>query len=928
MRKIFLLLALVIPAMMANAQKFNIKGKLHDAQGGELPYATVLLLNAKDSTMTGYALSGNNGDFEIKDVNRSQYNLKITYIGYFAQTIAIAPPSGNVLDLGVIRMQEESTLLREVTIREERIPMRVKNDTIEYDALAFRPLANEKVEDLIKRMPGIEVGTDGSITAQGEQVRRVLVDGKEFFGRDPKMATQNLPADAIAKVHVFDQRSERSQFTGIDDGQRERTMNLELKEDRKQGAFGNTSLGYGPTDFFNGRTNLNRFNSKGQVSLLAMGNNLNQQGFSIAEYMNFSGGTQNLMAGNMQFGNFNSSGVPINFSGLASNNGIMTSWAGGVNLNRKFTPKTELTASYFYNQLDHDIKQDLQRENFLPSGNFNYDQISSQDNQNYNHRLNLRLDHKMTERSSILLTSNAGFNQTKTLFESNSRTLNADGILQNSGEQVSRSEGQTLNMDMSLLYRQRLTKPGRTLTAGMDFSVNDNNREGDQQAINRFFGNQPGENLINQENTQDNYTRSISSNLTYTEPLSSKRFLEFNYRITQNRNEIDQQVFDVNGQDRISNEQLTNQYTNDYLYQRGGLNLLLNGERYNLTLGSSVQASSLEGRIQSLQEPITKEYLNVLPVVRYNYQFNTFRRLSVNYETSVQEPTVLQLQPLVDTRDPLNLYVGNPNLRPSYRHRTTLRFNSFNPMTSFGYFAFLTADINNNAITNALSVDEQLVRTVTPVNVDQNTSLRANFNVNFAARKIKSRFSVGSSVNRSQSTSILNQVSQKIVNNTLSGNFRYNFLPIDNWETNLTANVSSQLTEYQFSSTEQAFLNQTYGVETNWSFLKHYRLSGNYRYQIYEGRTSDFDRKIPMLELHFSRSFLKNNAGELKFSGYNLLDKDLGVTQTSDVNYLERRVTNSLGRYFLLTFTYSLNRSLNVLDGAGPGRGRGMMIMH
>jgi hypothetical protein len=247
--------------------------------------------------MANYGLTNTEGVFEIQHVRRASYLLRITYVGYATIHLPVEPPAGQTLDMGVIRLDDERTLLREVTVQEERIPMRVRGDTIEYDALAFKVQPNEVVEELLKRMPGIEIESDGNIIAQGEQVRKVLVDGREFFGRDPKMATQNLPADAVSKVHVFDEKSEQARFSGIDDGQRERTMNLELKEDRKQGMFGNTSLGYGPDDRFTGRTNLNRFDSKGQVSLLGMGNNLNQQGFSIGDYMNFSGGVQSLMGG-------------------------------------------------------------------------------------------------------------------------------------------------------------------------------------------------------------------------------------------------------------------------------------------------------------------------------------------------------------------------------------------------------------------------------------------------------------------------------------------------------------------------------------------------------------------------------------------------------------------------------------------------------
>lgn len=934
MQRIIYSLAFLLYALFVQAQDFAIRGVVSDPDHGGLPNATVLLLNPGDSTMVNYALTNMQGQFEIRNVSRREHLLRITYIGYATRFEKITPPPGNQLDLGELSLLNERVTLKEVSVTEERIAMRVKNDTIEYDALAFKALPNEVVEDLLKRMPGIEVQSDGNVLAQGETVRRVLVDGKEFFGRDPKMATQNLPADAVSKVHVFDQRSEQALFTGIDDGERERTINLELKEDRKEGVFGNSSLAYGTEERFQGKLNINRFDNKGQISILGMGNNVNQTGFSIGEYLNFSGGAQALASGRggggMQVSfNSNSSSIPISFDGQPATNGLMTSWAGGANVNRKIGTKTDLTASYFYNQLGHEVTQDLERENFLPSGNFFFDQASSQDNRNYNHRLNLRLDHTFSEASSLLLTANTSLNNTRGLLQSNSQTLNAEGLMQNSSIQNSESEGQRLNLETSLLWRQRLNKPGRTFTAGVDFSTVDNDQEATLDALNRYFGNNAFDEDLLQNSLLGTFNRSLGFNTNYTEPLGQRLFLEANYRITQNFNEVDQQVFDREGEVLTINDLLTNQYSNTYLYQRGGLNLNMNRDRFNLTVGSNLQLSRLRGEILTSNQEINRDYTHVLPALRFNYEFNSFRRMMANYETSVQEPSILQLQPLVDNRDPLNLYVGNPQLKPSYRHRANIRFNNFNPLTSFGFFTFLSTEYVNNAITNATNIDEQLIRTITPVNVKNNMNLRANVNFNFSVPKIKSRFMVGSTLTHSESINILNGVDQDIANNILGANARYTFRPNDNIETNLTALFNQQLTKYEFSSLEQAFLNQTYGAEANWTFLENYRLGASYRYQIYEGRTEAFDRKIPMLDFSFSRSFLKGNAGELKLSGYNLLNQDLGVTQSADANFIQRQVTNSMGRYFLLTFTYSLNRSLNAFDSASrPGRGGRMHIMH
>jgi hypothetical protein len=937
MQRIIFSLLLVFSTVLLQAQNFSLKGKINDPENAGLPNATVLLLNPSDSTMVNYGLSNLSGHFEIRNLSRREYLMRITYIGFATHFEKIVPPEGNLLDLGVINLENERVTLIEVMVQEERIPMRVRNDTIEYDALAFKPLPNEVVEDLLKRMPGIEVQSDGGVVAQGETVRRVLVDGKEFFGRDPKMATQNLPADAVSKVHVFDQRSEQSLFTGIDDGQRERTINLELKEDRKEGLFGNTSLAYGTEDRFQGKTNINRFDNKGQLSILGMGNNVNQTGFSIGEYLNFSGGAQSLLGGgggggggggSMQI-SASSASIPLSFDGRPATNGLMTSWAGGANVNRKLGEKTEVTASYFYNQLGHDISQELERENFLPSGNFIYEQQSLQDNRNFNHRLNLRLDHKFSDASSLLFTANTSANKTESNQQSFSSTLNADGFLQNSSQQATESEGQRLSLESSLLWRQRFNKPGRTLTAGVNFSTLGNDQDANLDALNRFFGSEPYDQPLLQYSTLGNLNNSLGVNATYTEPLGNRRFLEANYRVTRNYNEVDQQVFDIDGTIQTENELLTNKYNNTYLFQRGGFNLNQNRDRYNLTLGSNLQVTSLRGNIITSNQEINKDYTHLLPVVRFTYEFSNFRRMMANYETSVQEPSILQLQPLIDNRDPLNLYVGNPELKPSYRHRATVRFNTFNPLTSFGFFTFLTVDYVKNAITNATSIDEQLVRTITPVNVKDNMSLRANVNVNVGLSKIKSRFQVGSTITHSQSVNILNGLEQNIANNILGGNARFTFRPGDNFETSLTANINQQLTKYEFSELEQAFLNQTYGSESSLRFQKNWRLGTGFRYQIYEGRTEAFDRKIPMLDFSLSRSFLKGNAGELKLSGYNLLNQDLGVTQSADANYIQRQVTNSLGSYFLLSFTYSLNRALNVMDGAHrPGGGGMRMIMH
>src|SRR5688572_8065458 len=296
--RVILLLAAVLSVQALYAQKITVKGRLLDSSDAPLPQATIMFLSPKDSSLVNFGASNKEGFFEVKNLNRTNYIFKVTYVGHAPLMITISPkPEELIIDLGVQKMEQASTMLGAVEIKGERAPVTIKKDTIEFNAGSFKTQPNAMAEDLIKKLPGMEVDNDGTIRAQGEQVQRVTVDGKEFFGRDPKLATRNLPADAVDKVQVFDKKSDQAVFTGIDDGQREKTINLELKEEKRNGMFGNVTGGYGsPDNRFTGRISLNRFSKGQQISIVGTGNNINEQGFSMDDYMTFTGGA-NAFAG-------------------------------------------------------------------------------------------------------------------------------------------------------------------------------------------------------------------------------------------------------------------------------------------------------------------------------------------------------------------------------------------------------------------------------------------------------------------------------------------------------------------------------------------------------------------------------------------------------------------------------------------------------
>jgi outer membrane receptor protein involved in Fe transport len=786
-------------------------------------------------------------------------------------------------------------------------------------------------------MPGMEVETDGTVRAQGEQVQRVTVDGREFFGRDPKLATRNLPADAVEKVQVFDRKSDQAQFTGIDDGQREKTINLELKEEKRKGAFGNLMGGYGSDDRFQATASVNKFSKGKQLSFLGMGNNINEQGFSIGDFMNFSGGAQAMMSGGAFNININSNGggggPSPNFGGRQS--GIMTNYAGGLNFNRDLNKDTKLTSSYFYNHLDRNVNTDLNRINFLPENasqpgvdqSNELTQLSRQISKSDNHKGTLMLDHNIDSANTIKATATANYSISNQRSISTGETRNlSDNSILNESTRTTETDQTALSLNGSLLWRHRFEKKGRSISTNLTVGLSTTDSEGNQQSNNKYYTNTPGEQLIEQTNTQSTNNQSYGATVSYTEPLGGRKYLEANYNFQTNRNDVDREVYDVGSGTPAFNAQLSNKYISDYIYNRPGLNFKINREKFSLTTGASYQMTSLKGDLISRDVKIDRTFDNLLPSTHFNYDFSTTKHLRIDYETSMQEPSIQQLQPVVDNSDPLNLYVGNPELKPGYGHRLNTNFTAFNPARFINFFAFINASYTKNAIVNSQSFSNGQ-RLSMPVNVDFSKSLRGNFNFGFPVKKLNSRFNFGPSATLSETIAVLNGQNNNARSKTIGGNSRYNFTYKEIVILDLSANLSQQETKYDFSTPDQQYFNQTYKAEINLSFLKKYSFNTSYEYLIYTSKTTDFRQEIPFLDISISRFILKNNAGELKFKVNNVLDQSNSVSQSSGENYLQQSTTNNLGRFYMVSFTYALNKHLNPMGGGGRRGGGGGMRM-
>lgn len=915
----------------AMAQNVLIKGQIIDGDEGALPAATAMLMNSSDSVLVNFVLSDLEGVFEFKKILKGDYYVQLTYLQYDMIRVPVkVDGSKEVIDLGRVIMTAEGTRLEDVEITAELIPVLIKGDTIEYNAKAFKTDPADNVEQLLKQLPGIEVDQDGNIKAQGEDVEKILVDGKEFFGDDPKTASKNLPADAVDKVQVFDKMSDVSEFTGIDDGERTKTINLALKDDRKSGYFGNVEGGYGTKDRFEGKTNLNKFGPKTQISLLGMANNINKQAFGVQDYINFMGGVSNLMSqggfgrggGGGGGGSLSPSDLGVSMWGSGNglnNNGIATTAAGGLNFNTDIGKNVELASSYFYNYLNNDIDKNSIRETVNEGLPFITNQDNLRDDNNHNHRVNLYVKAKVDSLSELIFRGSGRFNDAQGTENTVLLNLN-DTIPQSATDQEYASFGGLLNTNNQLQYRRKLGRPGRTLSIQGNLIVQNDQNDLDLISQNTFWAaGIPFLDTLNQTQFQDVNSLTYGGRLTYTEPLGKGYFLQANYRHTENKYDLDKQFFDIVEEDPIFNTRLSNIYESIYRFDRAGVTLQKNRKKYDLSVGLEGQRGLLEGELVLADTTIRKEFLNLLPSLRFNYEFRKGRRMRLRYEPSVNEPSITQLQPVPDNSNPLNVYQGNPDLRAEYRHNLRLNYMLFDQFSFTSLFTMLRATYTQNKISNSV-VRDSLFRQITqPVNVSQDLNLMTYIGFSTPIRKLKIKTNLNGNVTYTRGITFLDTVDDirnfeiavptENVTNRLTS---YADLSLENrkkevLDARIGTRLTHNITKYSVNSEfDQDYLNATYYADVTVDFLKTWSINTNFNYNTYIGGSFDNVEPIPLLGASLSKRFLQGEKAQLKLTAFDILNKNIGINRTTNVNYFQEDRILTLNRYYMLTFSYSI----------------------
>lgn len=928
MRKTLFLCFLFFSLLASAQQRISIKGSIVDEGSQALPFATVSILNPKDSSNVSSQLSKEDGSFEFQNLLPKNYLLKVSVVGYTPTFQTINFENQETIDVGKVTVKNANNILNEVVVKGNKEPVAVKKDTLEFDAGVLKSQQNDNLEDLLKKVPALEIDENGGIKTQNKVVKKIYVDGKEFFGNDPQLALKNLPAESIEKIQVVEKKTEQAEFSGVDDGEREMVINVTLKNTHKKGTMGFASVAGVPpvgnaNGYYNAKTSVNRFSPSQQFSVIGLFNNLNQQGFTPQDAANFSSLNAQSNRGGGGGGGSANVNLPIV---VGKRPGIISTEGAGFNYNNQYAKKSSLQSSYFFNASHTDLVRNLFRQSFLPAKTINTDQNLKQNRDNLNHRLNATLTHQFDERNLLKFTTALNSIEGNAMTNSLSKisTITEGDTVENNSNRNVRNHSQGISFNNNLLVRHRFSLPRRTVSLNAVFNINQDKNNDSTNTLNQNQVNGAiVERIIKQENNRRTTQQNQRIQLAFTEPLAKNMTLEGNYAYQQNVNRSNFDVWDIVNNNLVQNFTSSNAYSSNFNFQQAGFKVNSETKEKTFMVGVFFQKSVLQSIVKRTSDNVLeRSFQNVLPSLRYSFRKNATKNtdknskqnnknnnITLEYNTAVNEPSVRDLQPITVNNNPQNIVLGNPNLKPEYIHRLIINENIFNPKTFVNIGLNGILNYTQNAIGYAQTISETLVRTTQPINLPYRWNANFGFYYNFSVGKQKNklRFSVSPRYLVSQGNNMVNGVNNLNTQNQYRGDFKITYLTD---KINFIFNTNYQKSFVEYSVNKE--FNQTFSVFKNitdfrWKITKEFTIATDFDYTYYQSsRLSSNLKPIPILNAAVKHLFLKNNRGELMLSVQDVFKRNVYLSQRSDENFFEIDRSNAISRYFLLTFTYTV----------------------
>ena len=882
-----------------------INGVLVDSQDTtELIEATVRLLMAnKDSTMVKGTTTDMNGVFNIKGVKAGKYLLRFSYLGYndVIKHVTVGE-DGRDVNMGVVTMDPNTIMLKEAVVVGVKTAITVKEDTVEFNADSYKTQANAVVEDLLKRLPGVEVGTDGKITANGKEVKKILIDGKEFFSDDPTVASKNIPADMINKLQVIDRKSDLARLTGVDDGDDETVINLTVKKGMNNGWFGTVNAGYGTDKRYAGNVMINHFRDGNQFTILGGGNNTNNLGFG--------------------------DGASGRFQRWGGDRGVTTSQYAGLNFNvgSKEDDHFRVGGDIMYSHSDRDTRTRTSRQYLLQDSTSYEDGNTVARDKGHNIRGDFRIKWEVDSNNTIDFRPNFSFNFNKSERGDTSSLFAGDPARTAVNRSLSNffNDGKSFEWGTRLIYNHKVAShPGRSQSLMLNYRYSNVREDADTYTNNTYFLLDDQDQLIDQTANNRRKTHNITGRISWTEPIGdvkNARFLEFSYRGNYRYTTSDKMVYDNERSgiwpggtitDTEWNESLSNSFRNTFFNQEFSAGFRQVRKAYNLNVGISVNSAMSKSKdlINSARDIAARWAWSVAPYARFRYKFTETRNLNFFYRMRANQPSITQLQPVADESNPKNIIIGNPELKPTFNHNINLRFGDFAQGAQRSIMAMMNVDFAQNSIVSDVTTDELTGGRITSyTNVGGVWSAMAMnmLSFPFGASKVwyfTSHMFTRYGVTKSVTNGIENRSNTWFINYSPGLAFRNSVFDIE------------LRPRYSFQNTTTSVLKSntrnihTWGGMFDGTYSAPFGLvvSTDLRYSTTSGYSDGYNSDQWIWNGSIAYQFLKDKQAALTISVYDILGQRKNIFRNVTGDYIEDVFYNSLGRYGMVTFTYRFN---------------------
>ena len=905
MKYLLVFLWLLGSVSMAFSQDFSVRGTVMEAgTQSAMPFVNVLILSVTDSSQVAGMVSDVDGRFEFAKVPEGDYILKVQYLGYQNVFQSISLKAN--LNLGTIFIKEDAQALGEVVVEARRSTGSQKSDTTMFNADAFKTMKDASAQALIEKLPGVQT-QDGIIMAQGENIAQILVDGKPFFGTDVKTALQNLPAEVIDRIEIFDQKSEKAQLSGFDDGERLKTINIITKKNRRKGQFGRGTAGYGTDDRYIAGISLNVFDEDQRITLTGLSNNIN--------ILNYSSDPNAQDNSNPQ-------------------EGIITTNILGLNYSDNWGEKVKVTGSYVYSNRENVGIVNRFRD-FVTADESDkfYTETARDVRVNKQHQADMRLEWNPNEKNRLIYiprfsaryeTENSGFI---------GETEDSESII-NSVENIRTGYYQDYDFANRLIYGHKFGKPGRSITFRGISTLGWNIDDAQRLAKNTFFEEgTEREEVLDQKITRERNGNSWQARVSFTEPIGKRGQTEIEYQVGNRKNDSDKLTFnvedrDLNGGRMEIDTALSNVFNSNYLFHEVEWGYQYTSEKAKLQAEVEFQDATLRN-VQDFPWPTTLErnFVNFLPTVRYEYKFSPNVNIQLDYDTYTNEPQINQLQEVIDNTNPLQLRTGNPNLDQAYTNEFRLRFRGNNPDTDKNWFIFAQSRLTNNFIANSTFIAnepteiqdgiilERGSQLNKPVNLDGFMDFRSSFSYGMPFSFIKSNFNLNAGFGYTQRPGQVNDAIGFNNSMRLSTGFSINSSISDQIDFNIWSRSSfNEVRNTLNPNLNDEFFQQRFRVNFNWIIWEGiiYRLDLNH--QINTGLSEGFNANFSLINMSLGKKIFANQRGEISLMVYDLLGQNANVRRNITETFIEDIQTNVLQRYFMLTFSYNLRRFSKGMD--------------